>query len=382
MDPIALNALETGGLNAPEVAVQDFLDFKPSPKEGALRYRAPLGGGTENLDALVINRKSDILIVGLHGAVNRQTTRIPRFERLRSVMSMEGVSGMFFGDPSLYKSEDLQLSWYTGWDGFDGHQAVADWTVAAAKAIGATRIIFTGSSGGGFAALQISSLVPGSMAVAFNAQTDVAEYRVNGEGYGAQRTYAEVVWPSIAETFASTADIENPAWAKPIGERSSAVSRYSSPQKNYVFIIQNTDEFHHEDHYLPFLAAASTGSNRDRLRTKLYQGGVVHNPPAQAIFEEVLAEAIAWAESLPSTTPGATALIEEDGMRITIEDFSKSHTGSIDEAFKALLESWTGDSPAFTQEAKELRDLWLRGEGRSDEAMTICASLGIFVSQQ
>lgn len=311
MEPIAPDALETGGLNAPQVAVQDFRDFKPSSQEGAVRYRAPLNGGAENLDALVINRNSDILIVGLHGAVNRLNTQIPRFERLRSVMNMGSVSGMFFGDPALWKAEDLQLSWYTGWDGFDGHQAVADWTVAAAKAIGASRILFTGSSGGGFAALQISSLVPGSMAVAFNAQTNIAEYRVNGQGYGVQRTYVSVVWPSIAETFTSSADIENPEWAKPIGPRSSAVAKYSSPQMNHVFIVQNTDEFHHEDHYLPFLAAASVGGNGDRLRTKLYQGGVVHNPPTQAIFEEALAEAIAWAESLPSTTLGATALVEE-----------------------------------------------------------------------
>ncbi|ASN39641.1 hypothetical protein CGQ24_11850 [Arthrobacter sp. 7749] len=369
-----LEALDVFGTNAPEYIIEEVSDFNPVPDTGAVRYRAELEPEVF-LDAMVINKQSDILVVGFHGALNQEKAQLPRFERMSTIRGYE-VSSMFFGDPSLWKSKDLQLSWYTGWDGVDVHRIVADWAVAVARAIGAKKIMFTGSSGGGFAALQISSLVPGSMALVFNAQTDIAQYRVNGEGYGPQRAYVNIVWPEIARSFTSNGDIQNPAWADAVGDRSSAVERYSSPTENHVFIVQNTEEFHNEDHYLPFLAAAERGENLGRVKTKTYLDGPMHAQPRAPMFIETLEEALTWAETLPPTFPERL-----DDMRISIIDASsnETHDGTISDAFASFAISL--DIPAFEVEAKALRDLWLGGEGRGDEALLLCASLGVTVSQ-
>lgn len=158
--------LDLFGTNAPVRKVENIFNFIPESGLGAVRYRGEIEPEVY-LDAIIANKGSDILVVGLHGAVDRVKTQLPRFERLRSVLG-EDVSSMFFSDASLWKADNLQLAWYTGWEGVDEHQIVADWAVAAANAIGAKKIIFTGSSGGGFAALQISSLVPKSLSLAFN----------------------------------------------------------------------------------------------------------------------------------------------------------------------------------------------------------------------
>jgi len=195
----------------------------------------------------------------------------------------------------LWLHERLLLAWYTGWAEVDIHAIVAHWAVAAARATGSGAIIFTGSSGGGFAALQTSAYVPGSIALAFNAQTDITEYRVNGESYGAQRTYLEIVWPEINAEVTSAAALRSASWGDPIRDRVSAVARYAHPVKNFVRVVQNKNEFHMDEHYKPFVTAMEGAGNGERLYTSLYEGGTTHNPPTEDVFEHELTEALVFA---------------------------------------------------------------------------------------
>lgn len=68
-------------------------------------------------------------------------------------------------------------------------------------------------------------------------------------------------------------------------------------------------------------------------------------------------------------------------MSIAIMDSGRRYVGSPNEAFEELFAAWETEMPAFTLEAAELRDLWTAGEGTSDRAGSICASLGITVTQ-
>lgn len=299
MTSLPLESLDLFGTNAPVREVENIFDFQPEDSLGAMRYRGVLEPGVY-LDAIIANKKSDVLVVGFHGAIDRLKTNLPRFERLRTVLD-HNVSSIFFGDPALWKADNLQLAWYTGWKDMDVHQIIADWSVSAARAIGAKKIIFTGSSGGGFAALQVGSLVPKSMSLAFNAQTSISEYRVGGTGFGPQRHYVKTLWPEIHNTFKTLKDIEDPSWSDKIDDRTSAVERYGSSTENYVFLVQNTEEFHYEDHYLPFLAAAERGGNMDRIRTKTFLDGPIHAQPKAPMFIETLKEAVDWSSSLPQT---------------------------------------------------------------------------------
>lgn len=289
MTPLA--DLETGGANAELMVVNGADDVPVDIPEGAVRIRQLLEGDVP-LDALVVNKKSDAVIVAFHGATDRKKTVLPRFERLRSLLDMD-VSSIFISDPTLHLDPDIWLTWYTGWGSVNGHQLIADLCQRIAEAIGARRLIFTGSSGGGFAALQVSALVPGSVAVAFHAQTDIGNYLVEGKYYSQQKDYVRVVWPKIWATFERPQDIEGSGWTTSTDERTSALATYSTPRQNRVYIIQNIEEYHYQDHFLPFLEAAWKGGNEENIVPWINRQGTAHVVPTLSMFTDYLEKVMA-----------------------------------------------------------------------------------------
>ncbi len=114
--------------------------FLPSHGVGIYKHRASLGRGT-TLDSLFVNKRSDVLVVSMHGAIQRATIRLPRFERLRTFLRTD-YSSIYFGDPSLYLGEKFSLSWFTGWHGTNVPHIIADCVQKAAYASNASKIIF------------------------------------------------------------------------------------------------------------------------------------------------------------------------------------------------------------------------------------------------
>lgn len=283
--------------NVPITSVSDpnLRDLIISEKISRYEYKWSEGF----LDALLIDKGSDTLVVSLHGAVNRGETRIPRFERLKSLKDKQ-YSCLFLSDPTLHLQKDLALSWYIGWRSIDMHRLIAKWIVKFSASLGIDNVIISGSSGGGFAALQISSFIPNSIALAFNAQTDISRYKVNGSGLGAQRNYIKCVrpdiWDDLSEHQRQHLRFD---WNKYYDDRYSAVERYKSPMVNYAVVVENDEEFHYGDHYLPFLEVLKERQDRGRYRCYTYSGGTVHNPPTYEIFFRYLQEAVQWARTLP-----------------------------------------------------------------------------------
>lgn len=283
---IPIKDLEQGGANAP---INQFDELDAIPIHSASRLRRTLPGGAP-LDALVVNRGTSAVVVALHGATDRSRTVLPRFEWLRSLVAHD-VSSIFFADPALHLSPRLALAWYTGWADVDVHDEVARWSLKIAETLRASRIIFMGASGGGFAALQASSLLPGSEALAFNAQTDIARYRVNGEFWGAQRDYITAVWPSVWSSLSTPESFKDGRWADLTGDRVSAVRRYATDRRNLVHLVQNEEEFHYHEHFLPFLTAARRAGNQINEHTN--REGTLHNPPRAVTFERHLRAVLA-----------------------------------------------------------------------------------------
>ncbi|KQZ89864.1 hypothetical protein ASD62_11705 [Phycicoccus sp. Root563] len=240
----------------------------------------------------MVNKQSDVVIVSFHGATDRKTTVLPRFERLRTLLELD-VSSVFFSDPTLHLDPKIWLTWYTGWGDVDAHRAIADLSQAIARSIGASIVIFTGSSGGGFAALQVSALVPDSVAVAFNAQTDIGRYLVEGEYYTQQKDYVRVVWPEIWASFETPDSIAGSGWTASADDRVSALSRYSVPRGNRVYLLQNIEEYHYEDHFLPFLDAAWRGGNHENIVPWVNRQGEKHVVPTLKMFTDCLKKVIA-----------------------------------------------------------------------------------------
>lgn len=283
-------------LNSPD-------EFTPSASVGIHKYGAEIGLGAR-LDSLFVNKRSDVLVVSLHGATQRSTISVPRFERLRTFLKTP-YSSIYFGDPALYLDQRLSLAWYTGWTGTDVPSLIASWVTSAAKASGAAKIVFVGSSGGGFAAAQISSLVPGSVAVAFNPQTVISAYRPNGSlGHG--RRYVEVVRPELAPRSGIKSLDPIADWAEPMAERGSLINRYNKPTLNRLLYVQNDRDYSHwSDHYTPFRNEVATGPNNDRVRFHIYSGPEGHSAPPREVFDAALSMAIDWNDTVDSAAEPA-----------------------------------------------------------------------------
>lgn len=270
----------------------DYRSFAPEENPGISKYRSHLGCGA-TLDALFVNQQSDTLIVSCHGALPRKTTVLPRFERLRTLLNTK-YSSLYFGDPTLHLSEQVGLAWYTGWKELDLYPVLAEWVNKAAEVSGADKIVFLGSSGGGFASMQVSSFIPGSMAVPLNPQTAIWKYQPKGS-LGYARNYIKNIMPHLTPDGGVRNVTAEVNWSEPLGERASTLIRYARPIKNYVYYTQNYNDISHwNDHYLPFRESIKNGPNVQRVRFFTYAGQHTHTSPKSDVFAQIMDESLAW----------------------------------------------------------------------------------------
>ena len=292
MAAIPVRALRTNGADVPRLMVPDAGALGVVPEPGAQRFRHAYPGG-QMLDALLVNRGSHTLAVSFHGALDRTPYSIPRFERLRSLLRYR-VNSMYFADPSLHIDPALELSWFTGWREVDVHRQIARWILQAAQALDSDRIVLTGSSGGGFAALMVGSYIPDSVVIAYSPQVDIHLYEADGAyPHAAKRSYLRHVWPGlIREPELSTFDFTRKS-NKGIEDRTSAVARYSAPRDARILFVSNTRDLHHHHVHLPALRDA-LGDDPDRFRVLTYAGPEGHRPPGPEEFDRGLREAARW----------------------------------------------------------------------------------------
>lgn len=283
---IPLSSLDKFGWNPPINSFADpyTQDFIQSPS--AARFRSDFG---ENrfLDALLVSKQSSILVVSFHGAINRQKVSLPRFERLATLKHLN-VSSMYFGDPGMWTSDSLSISWYTGWLKSGVQETIATEISRAASRLGCQRIVIVGDSGGGFAALQISALIAGSLCVAFNPTTTLHNYF---DGGNTKRTVTQEKYIStiIPEILPRDGNFDpRPDWSLRLSTDYSALHRYSKRTENWVLFLQNVNDWHYKQHYLPFLGAAAKGNNLFRVQTMEYFGKRGHSSPSKELYESGL----------------------------------------------------------------------------------------------
>lgn len=279
--PRDLKKFDPGVLRPIDVTWEDFSSIDLQVDHAAV-FRLPSDVSDAPVEIFILRRGLPCLVSSFHGALDRDKFQIPRFERINSIVPFE-TSMVCFADPSLYLDSELQLAWFTGWSGFDLQERIGGLLECLAARWGVQRQILTGSSGGGFAALQIGTFIPESLAVAFNPQTEIETYLAAGESADAQCDYARVVWNIEASSSGPS-----PFWLASLPDSTSCLRRYAKPVLNQVLLVQNVDDFHYEDHYLPFLAAAARGGNLGRVEALEYAGGGVHIPPSPKLFESVL----------------------------------------------------------------------------------------------
>lgn len=288
------NELTADGLNAPLTTVASPTSFNPKRELGASRYRYT--HDDRHLDALLINKGADTLVVSFHGAVSRSETALPKFERLTSINSLE-VSSMYFGDPGLWSDASLELAWFTGWRGFNAQYVIAQWIIKSASEIGASKIVLSGTSGGGFAALQISALIPHSVAVVYSPHVAVEEYLVNGTSYAAQSNYLKSLWPDIYETFKNNKGIHEKNWSAAFDDRFSCLTRYSSKTQNRILLVQNDEDINGMNHFHKIKQILQNTKDKVAFHSLMYSAGDSHNPPAFEMYLLGLEHALNWSRT-------------------------------------------------------------------------------------
>ncbi|MGV2854621.1 hypothetical protein ACNPON_08565 [Glutamicibacter sp. AGC13] len=229
-------------------------------------HRVPLGQiGT--LDFYAQLGRNDELLVGFHGATPKARNFYPRFERVRSFRKLTN-SFMNFSDPTLQLEADssMLLSWYLGSAGWDPIYDIARVVKRVKGKTGAKHFAFIGGSGGGFAALRISALFPGSLAFVQEPQTDIGLY-----------------WESVVNKYFATAwpEWDKEALLNAFPERFNMNYLYShlSPNNVIYYTQSRADTEHMEKHCHPFMKAVglspSHTNSQDQTRNfRIYDGEI------------------------------------------------------------------------------------------------------------
>lgn len=235
--------------------------------QGIQSYRV----GSLTLPVLSFPGVGSTLHVSFHGALNRGKYSLPRFERSQSLVDL-GIPQLIFADPTLDLDPDLNLAWYLGTADHDLHAEIASFIKERQRILGITKVVLSGSSGGGFAALQVAAFIPNSTVVAFNPQTDVLAYHPR-----LAQQALDVIFPA--------AKLGSPA----ISPRLNVMHRYAALGSTVrVNFVQNTgDKFHDTNHRSVFLRDTASLANI-HTQTVFEDWGAGHRSPGIETFRRHL----------------------------------------------------------------------------------------------
>lgn len=262
-------------LDIPERAFDGRLD-----PAGPARYRFDAGGF--RFDLLWRPRPgAGRLFLLFSGAVDRARMDPPVFQRWSWAPHFPGHC-LFVADPMLHLDPALALAWDAGTPALDPLAVVAALLERALPVLGLAPadVVAWGSSGGGFAALRMASVLPGAAAVAVNPQTVVTAYAVRGR----VRRFLDVCFGGLGPAAALAAH----------PDRLSLMAHLPALARARIVLAQNTEDAEHLDgHMRPFCAAlgvdpgdpAGRGAFRPLLFTR--EGGHMRAEPPE-VFARAL----------------------------------------------------------------------------------------------
>lgn len=216
----------------------------------------------------------EVLTVLFHGALDRAKLRLPIFQRWRYQVELQAGPTLAIGDPTLDLSGSMRLGWYLGTESTDLVPWIAGSIQRIARALGVSRIVLVGSSGGGFAALQVGAFLPRSVVVAMSPQTDLRSY--------SPRLVNAAIGPAFGSPTISDAGVES--------FRLSAADRFSS-RTAYprVELVSNPgDRVHVKHHESPLRAAYSAAGLSKLFRTTEIDLGPGHRSLDNTAYGDVM----------------------------------------------------------------------------------------------
>lgn len=240
------------------------------------------------------------LVVLLHGAVNRDKRSIPFHPPFFA--GLPALWQLSVADPTMERFDTLAAGWYLGWKGEPLWESLGRAIRDKAAEIGAGRVLYVGGSSGGFAALLLSHLHPGSIALLRNPQVDMLRH-VYGR---ASATYLRRAWDGVPEEYGVPADL---------------TELYARGMENRVIYLQSPGDRKHVHVQAARFLSAIRGADQAkvifdcRYHGIAGHGGSVPNAPLRAWIEAALAvpyDAPDWADQVlthhfAATRPGTVS---------------------------------------------------------------------------
>lgn len=256
------------------VISHDGIDDPIDPQLKAIHvYRV----GPLALPALYLPGEGPI-VVSFHGALDRGRTIHPRFERAASLEGL-GFPALVFGDPTLDLSSGLKLGWYLGSKTHDLPESISKVVLKFASdlSLHSSQVILTGSSGGGFAALQTSTFLEGSQVVAYNPQTSVRDYFPR---------FSQAALEAVFGNDLTFEDIPQDRWD--VGVR----LRNSGNPPSIITYVSNTGDGHHVvSHADRFFSSFDQNPTSTSLVRKDVSWGAGHVGPSSEFYLEQIRRA-------------------------------------------------------------------------------------------
>lgn len=195
------------------------------------------------------------LFVLFSGDAQRGRNEPPVFQRWSWAEHFPGHC-LYVSDPMLHMAPDIGLAWYAGTDTLDPMEVIVRRIRAMLPLVGLTENDVTayGSSGGGFAALRMTTQMPGASAISINPQINIADFeRRSPDRYARTCLNRE-------DRFAALADFP---------ERMDLKTHVAKLKQRQLILIQNRLDVHHyEEHYMPFCKSMGASSHENLTHGK------------------------------------------------------------------------------------------------------------------
>ena len=230
--------------------------------------------------------KNNYLVVAPNGAVDRGKYELPVFARW-NYHTIFNSSILSISDPALLLNESLRIGWFAGTRSLDVPQLTSEVVVKVADQLGIShdRIIFWGSSSGGFASILLASKIDGASFISVNGQSTINNYYS-----GHVEDYRKV--------FDSQLSIDQ--IVKDDESRWSIIKALDNSYKHGLstkgVVVQNVaDEMHYLKHYTPFcehfgLPLQGGESSNYELWSLLFEHQKGHGPETADIAKQIVDE--------------------------------------------------------------------------------------------
>lgn len=131
----------------------------------------------QGMHLLKKQERNRVILVGLSGAVaNRMGKKAPFFSGLSIAKSLD-LPIISVADPTLAMDPDLPLAWYAGSEAFPNLQKQLAHVLDGLSNTHQARLLIFGGSGGGFAALNLATLLECRASIlVWNPQTSISDY--------------------------------------------------------------------------------------------------------------------------------------------------------------------------------------------------------------